>query len=211
MKHDNSYLLSLQDKYKHNQIDYIDEYFSVLKEIATYQIVYLLGRSSYGLKNYPQDRIDEIATDATLRFLGMYEDPLWRWNGNIANRLIMDVRHLMYGPKTIQSEQVVSIDDHINDAIQPAHELSSDPILDLDKVDLYHLAVNQYYKRAILAIAAVKGKEYCYEKCQSLRYVFLILKKGNESHEKKKKTKDSNIVVDRGRASRRNKNNSCTK
>ncbi len=202
MFYDNKILLDLQDKYIHNKDAYIDEYFLILKEIATYQIVFLLGKSGYGTTNYPQDRIEEIAVDSVLRFLKMYNKPFWKWNGNISNRLIMDVRDQMYGYKAIRIDKELSIDDHTNEAFYGPHEITDDPILELDNVDLYHLAASTYYKRAILAIAAIKGKEYCYNKAKELRYVFLILKNGKEKNEKKE---NKNLRNSRRRPSKQNK------
>jgi hypothetical protein len=128
------------------------------------------------------DTIDEKASDSALRLLSMYDKkPDYIIKVGIANRLRFDVVHFMYGRKVRQAEV-----DHMGfDRTVDPTDLTQDPILSLDTTDLYHLSQSTYYRHAVLAIAQAKGKRYCKDRAQELRYVFLMLRKGVEPNAKR--------------------------
>ncbi len=153
-------------------------YYLALCDIARYMI--RAKASASGI------RIPDIkgkAEEAALLLLEQYKKPGYRVVKDIAGRLSFDVRKVLYNPKQRRIESEIELDTTV--LIRPK-EISQDPILSVDKVDLYHLHGCTHYSQAIKAIAQAKGKAYCYHRAQELRYVFLMLRKGVEPNGKRK-------------------------
>lgn len=127
--------------------------------------------------------IKHKAGEAALLLIEQYKKPGYRVVKDIAGRLSFDVRKVLYGPSQRNAEKEVELETTV---LTMPKELSQDPILSVDSLDLYHLFSSPHYSQAIKAIAQAKGKAYCYQRSQELRYVFLMLKKGVELNAQRK-------------------------
>jgi len=184
---------ALQEQYYNDEPRALTMIYCEARHIADVLLTSMLASKKLIL---PTERIDQIVHDAASRFVSQYLKRPGFWVDHFAVRIKWEVKYFLFDgghrdrPKQVSEMNTVSLDtvqpimkekdtpenrkDFIED-IYTEHEHGADILLAIKNAS--------NFRSAVLAVAEITGKSWCYDRAMKLREVYrMTRRKGKVEH-----------------------------